>query len=139
MDSSICYKVSWLDQQKLSNYNTNMQGINEMYTFIIYGVVGVGLLGVEFFQCTIQQHLSFMVLQVLGCQELNFSNVQLLYYKQLWFYIHHLSWLLTFTTYLPHSLTYIYQRMINILTETQLLSSLTVPRKSPVVFVKLKC
>ena len=23
-----------------------------MYTFIIYGVVGVGLLGVEFFQCT---------------------------------------------------------------------------------------
>ena len=62
MDSSICYKISLLDQLKLSNYTTNMHRINEMYTFIIYGVVGVGLLGVEFFQCTIQQHLSFMVL-----------------------------------------------------------------------------
>ena len=48
MDSSIGYKVSWLDQLKLSNYTTNMHRINEMYTFIIYGVVGVGLLGVEF-------------------------------------------------------------------------------------------
>ena len=49
MDSSICYKISLLDQLKLSNYTTNMHRINEMYTFIIYGVVGVGLLGVEFF------------------------------------------------------------------------------------------
>ena len=52
MDSSIGYKVGWLDQLKLSNYKTNMHRINEMNTFIIYGVVCVGLLGVEFFQCT---------------------------------------------------------------------------------------